>query len=69
MGDGQVSQGDMVVKPNALKVRRLGEDRSVVAGFAGSTADALTLVERLEAKLEQSEGIFAAGYAAPWYIV
>lgn len=55
MGDGQVSQGDMVVKPNAIKVRKLGDGR-VLAGYAGSTADALTLMERLEGKLEEHEG-------------
>lgn len=55
MGDGQVSQGDMVVKPNATKVRKLGDGR-VLAGYAGSTADALTLMERLEGKLEEHEG-------------
>eukprot|EP00904_Undaria_pinnatifida_P012976 jgi/Undpi1/8809/HiC_scaffold_25.g11271.m1 len=55
MGDGQVSQGDMVVKPNATKVRKLSEGR-VLAGYAGSTADALTLMERLEGKLEEHEG-------------
>lgn len=51
-GDGQVSVGQTVVKGNARKVRRLGKD-AVIAGFAGATADALTLFERLEAKLEQ----------------
>lgn len=55
MGDGQVSQGDMVVKPNATKVRKLA-DGSVLAGYAGSTADALTLMERLEGKLEEHDG-------------
>lgn len=55
MGDGQVSQGDMVVKPNATKVRKLADGR-VLAGYAGSTADALTLIERLEGKLEEHEG-------------
>src|SRR5258707_15694354 len=52
VGDGQVSMGQTVVKSNAKKVRRLG-DGSVIAGFAGATADAITLFERLEAKLEQ----------------
>ena len=52
-GDGQVSIGDTVVKGNARKVRRLGADGQVIGGFAGATADALTLFERLEAKLEQ----------------
>ncbi len=51
-GDGQVSLGDTVIKANALKVRTLA-DGSVIAGFAGATADAFTLFERLEAKLEQ----------------
>jgi ATP-dependent HslUV protease subunit HslV len=51
-GDGQVSMGQTVVKGNAKKVRRLAAGR-VVAGFAGATADAFTLIERLEAKLEQ----------------
>lgn len=51
-GDGQVSLGSTIIKSNATKVRRLG-DRSVIAGFAGATADAFTLFERLEGKLEQ----------------
>jgi len=51
-GDGQVSIGQTVVKANAKKVRRLGNGE-VIAGFAGATADAFTLFERLEAKLEQ----------------
>ena len=51
-GDGQVSMGATIVKGNARKVRRLAGGR-VVAGFAGATADAFTLIERLEAKLEQ----------------
>ncbi|MDH3701632.1 MAG: ATP-dependent protease subunit HslV [Alphaproteobacteria bacterium] len=54
-GDGQVSLGQTVIKSNARKVRRLG-DGKVVAGFAGATADAFTLFERLEAKLEQYPG-------------
>lgn len=54
-GDGQVSMGQTVMKPNARKVRRLG-DGSVIAGFAGATADAFTLFERLEAKLERHSG-------------
>jgi ATP-dependent HslUV protease subunit HslV len=54
-GDGQVSMGQTVVKSNARKVRRLGGG-SVIAGFAGATADAFTLFERLEAKLEQYSG-------------
>ncbi|MCC7266344.1 MAG: ATP-dependent protease subunit HslV [Caulobacteraceae bacterium] len=51
-GDGQVSMGQTVVKGNARKVRRLAGGK-VIAGFAGATADAFTLIERLEAKLEQ----------------
>ncbi len=51
-GDGQVSLGDTIIKGNARKVRRLAGD-NVIAGFAGATADAFTLFERLEAKLEQ----------------
>jgi ATP-dependent HslUV protease subunit HslV len=54
-GDGQVSMGQTVMKPNARKVRRLG-DGSVIGGFAGATADAFTLFERLEAKLERHHG-------------
>jgi ATP-dependent HslUV protease subunit HslV len=50
--DGQVSLGDTIIKGNARKVRRLAGD-NVIAGFAGATADAFTLFERLEAKLEQ----------------
>jgi ATP-dependent HslUV protease, peptidase subunit HslV len=55
-GDGQVSMGNTVMKPNARKVRRIGKDGSVVVGFAGATADAFTLFERLEKKLEQYSG-------------
>ncbi|MFC3714398.1 ATP-dependent protease subunit HslV [Sphingoaurantiacus capsulatus] len=55
-GDGQVSLGSTVVKANARKVRRLGADGSVIGGFAGSTADAFTLFDRLEAKLERWPG-------------
>jgi ATP-dependent HslUV protease subunit HslV len=51
-GDGQVTLGQTVIKGNARKVRRIG-DGSVIAGFAGATADAFTLLERLEAKLER----------------
>ncbi|WP_156850930.1 ATP-dependent protease subunit HslV [Bartonella refiksaydamii] len=52
-GDGQVSLGQTIMKGNARKVRRLGKGGAVVAGFAGATADAFTLLERLETKLEQ----------------
>ncbi len=55
-GDGQVSMGNTVMKPNAKKVRRIGADGHVVAGFAGATADAFTLFDRLEKKLEQYSG-------------
>jgi ATP-dependent HslUV protease subunit HslV len=55
-GDGQVSMGNTVMKPNAKKVRRLGRDGSVIGGFAGATADAFTLFERLEKKLEAHHG-------------
>lgn len=51
-GDGQVSMGQTIVKGNARKVRRIGGG-AVIAGFAGATADAFTLLERLEAKLER----------------
>ena len=54
-GDGQVTQGHTVMKPNARKVRPLG-DGSVIGGFAGATADAFTLFERLESKLERHNG-------------
>jgi ATP-dependent HslUV protease subunit HslV len=56
IGDGQVSMGQTVMKPNARKVRRLGADAKVIGGFAGATADAFTLFERLERKLEQHGG-------------
>ncbi|MER8647561.1 ATP-dependent protease subunit HslV [Mesorhizobium sp. M0586] len=52
-GDGQVSLGQTIIKGNAKKVRRIGKGGNVIAGFAGATADAFTLLERLEAKLEQ----------------
>ena len=54
-GDGQVSMGNTVMKGNARKVRRLYNDK-VLAGFAGGTADAFTLFERFEAKLEKHQG-------------
>ncbi len=54
-GDGQVSIGQTIVKSNAKKVRKLGKG-DVIGGFAGATADAFTLFERLEAKLEQYPG-------------
>jgi len=54
-GDGQVSIGQTIVKSNARKVRRLGKN-DVIGGFAGATADAFTLFERLEAKLDQYPG-------------
>ena len=52
--DGQVSMGNTIIKSTANKVRKI-EKRNVIAGFAGSTADALTLFERLEAKLEKQK--------------
>ena len=52
-GDGQASMGNTIIKANVKKVRRLGSDNSVIAGFAGSTADAFALFERLETKLDQ----------------
>ncbi len=55
-GDGQVTMGQTVMKANARKVRRLGEGGKVIAGFAGATADAFTLFERLEGKLEKHQG-------------
>jgi ATP-dependent HslUV protease subunit HslV len=57
-GDGQVSMGNTIVKANAKKVRRLGKG-DVIAGFAGATADAFALFERLEAKLESHPGNLA----------
>ncbi len=57
-GDGQVTLGDTVMKGNARKVRRLYHDQ-IIAGFAGGTADAFTLFERFEAKLEQHRGSLA----------
>ncbi len=54
-GDGQVTLGSVVIKQTARKVRRLYQDR-ILAGFAGATADAFTLFERFEAKLEQHQG-------------
>lgn len=55
-GDGQVSMGNTVLKSNARKVRRIGKEGKIIAGFAGATADAFTLFERLEAKLEAHPG-------------
>ena len=51
IGDGQVSLGNQVIKPNARKVRQIKE--GVICGFAGATADAMTLLERLEMKLQE----------------
>ena len=55
-GDGQVTMGNTIMKANARKVRRLYKDQ-VIAGFAGGTADAFTLFERFEAKLEKHQGL------------
>ena len=52
-GDGQASLGNTVMKSNVKKIRRIGNDNSVISGFAGSTADAFALFERLESKLDQ----------------
>ena len=52
-GDGQASLGPTIIKTKVKKVRRLGKDQSIIAGFAGSTADAFALFERLESKLEK----------------
>src|ERR1700685_4724617 len=57
-GDGQVTLGQTIMKSNARKVRRLGKG-DVIAGFAGATADAFALFERLEAKIEQHPGNLA----------
>ena len=54
-GDGQVTLGNVVIKGGAIKVRRLYQDR-ILAGFAGGTADAFTLFERFEAKLDKHQG-------------
>src|SRR2546429_3032582 len=67
-GDGQVSIGQTIIKANAKKVRRLGKG-DVIGGFAGATADAFTLFERLEAKLEQDPGQLTrapVGLAKDW---
>src|SRR6201996_1484098 len=58
-GDGQVTAGTTVMKANARKVRRIGKAGDVLVGFAGATADAFALSERLEAKLEQHPGNLA----------
>ena len=55
-GDGQVTLGNIVAKANARKIRRLGRNADVLAGFAGATADAFTLFERFEGKLEKHSG-------------
>ena len=55
-GDGQVTLGSQIVKASARKVRRVGESGSVVAGFAGSTADAMTLLDRFERRLAEEHG-------------
>ncbi|MBR9972745.1 ATP-dependent protease subunit HslV [Magnetospirillum sulfuroxidans] len=55
-GDGQVSLGQTVIKANARKVRRIGAQNDILVGFAGATADAFTLLERLEGKLEKHPG-------------
>jgi len=67
-GDGQVSLGQTVMKANARKVRRLGKDNTIIAGFAGATADAFTLFERLEAKLEAHPGQLAKDWRTDKYL-
>ncbi|MCG9014929.1 ATP-dependent protease subunit HslV, partial [Laribacter hongkongensis] len=67
-GDGQVTLGNIVIKATARKVRRLFND-TVLAGFAGGTADAFTLIERFEAKLQKYQGnltISAIELAKDW---
>lgn len=56
IGDGQVTLGSQVVKPNAVKVRRIGPKDNIITGFAGATADCFTLRERLEQQIEQQPG-------------
>ena len=56
-GDGQVSLGNTVIKPNAKKVRRLGEEGKVIGGFAGATADAFTLFEKIGVAVRQNRKI------------
>eukprot|EP01098_Paradermamoeba_levis_P005895 TRINITY_DN2453_c0_g1_i1.p2 TRINITY_DN2453_c0_g1~~TRINITY_DN2453_c0_g1_i1.p2 ORF type:complete len:196 (-),score=48.79 TRINITY_DN2453_c0_g1_i1:147-734(-) len=56
IGDGQVTQGHTVAKANAKKIRRLGHNKDILAGFAGVSADALALMELLEHKLEEYQG-------------
>src|SRR5438309_9797003 len=68
-GDGQVSMGNTVMKPNAKKVRRLGEQGDVIGGFAGATADAFTLFGRPGRKLEQYNAQLMRGaveFAKDW---
>ncbi len=65
--DGQVSMGNTVIKKTANKVRKI-EKRNVIAGFAGSTADALTLFERLESKLEKLCFSSRKGINGYWYV-
>ena len=68
-GDGQVTLGHTVMKANARKVRRLGKDGQVLAGFAGAAADAFTLFELFEAKLEKHNGQLlraAVEFAKDW---
>ena len=61
-GDGQASFGKTVMKANVKKIRRLGQDNSVISGFAGSTADAFALFERLESKLDQYKNQLKRAY-------
>ncbi len=56
IADGQITAGSKIIKPNARKLRRLGANGAALGGFAGSTADGITLFERLEGKLEEHPG-------------
>ena len=67
-GDGQVTLGNTVMKAHARKVRRLGKDGQVLAGFAGAAADAFTLFELFETKLEKQAQVLRAAeeFAKDW---
>lgn len=56
MADGQVTMGSQIMKPNVKKTRRVGENKSVIAGFAGATADAFTLMDQLEQRIDEHPG-------------
>ncbi len=63
-GDGQVTLGDIIIKGNAVKIRKLFKD-TVLAGFAGSAADAFALLEKFEIKLEEYSGVSSQGKRKP----